>query len=157
MKQKVLLFFAILLAFQSVNAQRAGGGGSCECTSIFCTARKNCSVRGYTCTCTCAWFNCTCSKCDRSELGSVDDVVRTAENVNNGNEFITLLRSFNSLSADATATLVEQTFHALSVERDLDKYLQKGKAAEESLHTLPQPIKDDINLWIANKGGSQRL
>jgi hypothetical protein len=66
------------------------------------------------------------------------------------------LRSFNTDAGENSAKLIEETFSALSKERDYDKYITKANLAEQAIGNLPQQNKDAVNAWIASKGSSVR-
>lgn len=157
MNQKILIFLITLLSSQLGIAQgNAPQGGYCECVSILCAARKQCSTKGTSCTCTCTLLSCTCSPCSQSQRPTVDDVEVTSIHVQNRAELTRLLRSFNTVAGQNCAILIEETFSALSTERDYEKYITKANLAEQAIGNLPQQHKDAVNTWIASKGSSLR-
>ena len=157
MNQKILIFLLTLIASQLGIAQgQASQGGYCDCQSILCATRKQCSVKGYSCTCTCTLTICTCTPCSQSERPTVDEVDVTTIHIQNRAELTGLLRSFNTDAGENSAKLIEETFSALSKERDYDKYITKANLAEQAIGNLPQQNKDAVNAWIASKGSSVR-
>lgn len=164
MKQKFIGLFIFIASIQSgftqtngsTSTSSSGSGGYCECTSILCAVKKHCSVKGYSCTCTCTITICTCTPCSTSERIVVGDIEVNDTHIQNRRELIFILNGFNSPEGDGCALLINQTFNALCVEKNIDNYFTKGNLAEQSLSNLPNHHKNTINNWLASKGSSIR-
>jgi hypothetical protein len=163
MKNTFFFFFFAFMGIQSISAQTAGNtgavghnGGSCACTGAFCSAEKQCSVRGYSCTCTCTAFHCTCSDCSTSKR-PIDNVVVTEQHIANRKEFVTLLRSMNDPNATMSANLIEEAYTALLVERNFETYVAKGQQAVETVAALPPANKAVVNAWLTSVGSEHQF
>ena len=150
-----LSFVVFVLGIVNANAQADGtGGGKCSCTSLGCSASKQCSTAGYTCDCSCGLTICSCDDCYRS--GRVINPTVSTEQHANRQQLSLILRSFNTSTSTLSANLLDESYQAL-LRGDVEVYLSKGRQGEENLKNLSLSEKNALNHWIQSKGSDIRI
>jgi hypothetical protein len=157
MKNTLFLLFFAFFGLSTLRAQEGvGPGGSCECSSFFCSAKKTCSVQGYSCDCTCTVFVCNCSDCSKGHRPTASSVSISAEQLKNRRDFIQLLNGLGDATASRTAQYLNNSYNALE-NQDYDTYFEQGRLAETEVAKLGADKKQTLNNWMAAKGADIRF
>jgi hypothetical protein len=141
-----LCLLAASAAIGQVAPQAEPGGNTCSCEAPFCSASQTCPP-GQSCYCPCGVVFCKCKPCSAS--GHTVQV--SSEQAANRIEFIALLRSFASRTADEGAAAIEAAYRALAAN-DVRTYEAKGAEAENKLKLLSASQKTAVTNWFASKG-----